>query len=440
MKFSPRPYQQVAIDRMVKRRCQLMALRMGTGKTAITLTAIQQFDHKRILVVAPKRVTELVWHAEALKWDHTLHLKIERVLGTATQRLKALAKPADVHVINRENLLWLIKHHGDKWPFDVVVFDENVGLKDRSSKTWKEFKKIRPLINRIYILTGTPAPNSLEELWPQVSLMDYGKRLGRSLTAFRDEYFVPDKRNGHIVYSYRLKPGAAERIYAKLDDIMLSAESDIELPERIDNVVPVVFDRTSYDQMAEEMVSGEIMATSAGVLAGKLGQMANGAVYDEDRNVHVIHTAKLDALQEIVDQGEPVLCFTAYQHDQLAILHRFPDAVIFDGEQSLKAWQAGKIRLMVMHPRSGGHGVDGLQVGGNVAVWYGLPFSLDLYEQANARLHRSGQKNQVVVHHLVSVGTIDQRIMRVLETKGDMQQALLDAVKELRDGADRVSK
>jgi SNF2 family DNA or RNA helicase len=435
MKFSPRPYQQTAIDRMVERRCQLLALRMGTGKTAVTLTAIQQFKYKQALVVAPKRVAELVWHAEALKWDHTTHLKIERVLGTPAQRIDALSRAADGYVINRENLLWLIKHYGDKWPFDVVIFDENVGLKDKNSKTWKEFKKIRPLVNRIYILTGTPAPNSLEELWPQVSLMDYGKRLGRSLTAYRDEYFTPDKRNGHIVYSYRLKPGAADRIYEKLGDIMLSVESDIELPDRIDNIVPVIFDMARYEEMVEEMISGEIIATSAGVLAGKLGQMANGAVYDEDRNVHVIHTAKLDALQEIVDQGEPVLCFTAYQHDQLAILHRFPDAVVFDGEPSLKAWQAGNIRLLIMHPRSGGHGVDGLQVGGNVACWYGLPFSLDLYEQANARLHRSGQKNQVVVHHLVSVGTIDQRIMRVLETKGNMQQALLDAVKELKNGA-----
>jgi len=434
MKFCPRPYQQVTTDRMVERRCQLVALRMGGGKTAAALTAIQQFEYTKVLVVAPKRVAELVWHTEALKWDHTSHLKIERVLGTKAQRLEALSKRADVYVINRENLLWLMAHHGATWPYDVVIFDENIGLKDRSSKTWKEFKKIRPLANRVYILTGTPSPNSLEELWPQISLMDYGKRLGRSLTQYRDEYFTPDKRNGHIVYSYRLKPGAADRIYEKLSDIMFSIDLDVDLPERIDNVVSVAFDMKRYEEMRDEMVSEGIMATSAGVLAGKLGQMANGAVYDEDRNVHVIHTAKLDALQEIVDQGEPVLCFTGYQHDQAQILQRFPGAVVFDGEPSLKAWQAGKIKLLLMHPKSGGHGVDGLQVGGSVAVWYSIPFSLDSYEQANARLHRSGQKNSVMVHHLVSVGTIDEYIMRVLERKGDVQQALLDAVKEILRG------
>jgi len=241
---------------------------------------------------------------------------------------------------------------------------------------------------------------------------------------------VPDKRNGHVVYSWALKPGAAQEIHEAVADIMLSVESDIVLPDRIDNVISVSFDMTEYEEMKEEMVVDDIVAVSAGVLAGKLAQMANGAVYNESRAVRHIHDAKLDALEEIVDQGEPVLCLTSFQHDQARILERFPEAVVFDGEPSLKAWQKGLVPLLLMHPASGGHGVDGLQVGGNVIVWFGLPFSLDLYEQANARLHRTGQKNGVVVHHLVALDTIDEQIMEVLATKGDMQQALLDAVKK----------
>ena len=435
MKFSARPAQAVTIQRMVDEAYQLIALRMGAGKTVATLTAIGQMGVKA-LVVAPKRVAELVWHAEAGKWDHLSSLTVSKVLGPIPARLEALTVDADVYVINRENFSWLVdlvKESKQPWPFACVVIDENRGFKDRASKAWQALKSVRGQIQKLFILTGTPDPNGdLLDLWAQISIMDNGKRLGTGITKYRDQWYVPDKRNGQIIYSWKLRRGARQEIQEAVKDVMVSVDSGVEMPERIDNVVQVTFDMGRYREMEATMVSGKVAAVNSAVLAGKLGQMANGAVYDDDRVVHLIHDAKLDALEEIVDQGEPVLCFTAYVHDMDRIKARFPQAVQFDGEDSLARWQAGKIKLMLMHPASGGHGVDGLQVGGNVAVWFGLPFSLDLYEQANARLHRSGQKNEVVVHHLVSAGTIDERIMSVLANKGNMQQALIDAVNESR--------
>lgn len=437
MQFLARPYQADAIGRMVDQPYHLLALRMGAGKTVAALTAIGELMHNRFevgrtLIVAPKRVAELVWHTEAAKWEHTKALRVVRVLGSERERIRALGQQADVHVINRENFAWLVERYGKAWPYQCVVIDENRGFKDRASKSWKALKKVRSQIDRLYILTGTPAPNSLLELWPQISILDRGQRLGTSLTKYRDKYFVPDQRNGMVVYSWRTRPGAVQEIYEAVSDVMLSVEGGVELPERIDNVVPIVFDMDRYNEMKQTFVSDAIVAVNAAVLAGKLAQMANGAVYDDVRGVHLIHDAKLEALAEIVDQGEPVLCFTTYQHDQDRIRARFPQAEVFDGEQSLARWMRGEIELMLMHPASGGHGVDGLQVGGHVACWFGLPFSLDLYEQSNARLHRSGQQQGVVVHHLIAMGTIDERILRVLQTKGSMQQALLDAVQELK--------
>lgn len=434
MHFSPRPYQQLAIDRMLGCSYQLIALQMGAGKTVSALSVIEElmynrFEVGRTLVVAPKRVAELVWHVEAAKWDHTRDLRVQRVLGSARDRAVALDTPADVFVINRENFPWLVEHFGEAWPFDCVIIDENRGFKERSSKSWRALKAIRSRIKRLYMLSGTPSPNSLMELWPQVSVLDGGVRLGRSLTSFRDRWFLPDKRNGQVVYSWRLKPGAEAEIYAAVADVMLSVEGDMSLPPRLDNVILVRFDLSEYRQLAKEMTFGEITAANAGVLAGKLAQMANGAVYDAMQGVHRVHDAKLDALAEIAEQGEPVLVFTSYRHDQQRILATFPDAVLFDGEGTLARWQRGEISMLLMHPASGGHGVDGLQVGGRVAVWFGLPFSLDLYAQANARLYRSGQRQSVVIHHLVAAETIDETIMSVLATKGDMQRALLDAVR-----------
>ena len=432
MKYLARSAQAVTTQRMLEEPYQLIALRMGAGKTVATLTAVEQMGMKT-LVVAPKRVAELVWHTEAGKWDHLSNLTLSKLLGPIAARLEALTVEADVYVINRENFAWLVglvKESKQPWPFDCVVIDENRGFKDRASKAWQALKSVRGQIQKLFILTGTPDPNGdLLDLWAQISIMDSGKRLGTGITKYRDRWYLPDKRNGQTIYSWKLKRGARQEIQESVMDVMVSVDGGVEMPERIDNVVQVTFDMVRYREMEATMVSGRVAAVNTAVLAGKLGQMANGAVYDDDRVVHPVHDAKLDALEEIVDQGEPVLCFTAYVHDMDRIKARFPEAVQFDGEASLARWQAGEIKLMLMHPASGGHGVDGLQVGGNVACWFGLPFSLDLYEQANARLHRSGQKKEVVVHHLVGAGTIDERIMSVLANKGNMQQALIDAVR-----------
>jgi SNF2 family DNA or RNA helicase len=378
----------------------------------------------------------MVWHREAAKWDHLAKLRVAKVLGTKDQRMRGLMQDADVYVINRENFVWLVKLVAESkqpWPFECVVIDENIGFKDRASKSWQALKSVRKAVERLYILTGTPDPNGdLLDLWPQISMLDGGKRLGTGITKYKDRWYLPDKRNGTTIYSWKLKPGARAEIQGLVRDVMVSIDSDTQLPPRIDNVVPVPFNRKRYDEMEATQISGPVVAVNPAVLAGKLAQMANGAVYDDQRVVHPIHEGKLDALAEIVEQGEPVLCFISYVHDWDRIKERFPQAVKFTGDDVLDYWQAGQIPLMVMHPASGGHGVDGLQVGGNVGVWYGLPFSLDLYEQANARIHRPGQENQVVIHHLVAINTIDERIMQVLETKGDMQQALIDAVKEVR--------
>jgi SNF2 family DNA or RNA helicase len=448
MQFLPRASQQLAIDRMLSNEYQLLALRMGAGKTSVALTVINEllfnrFEVSRVLVVAPLRVAQLVWAQEAAKWSHTRHLRVVKVLGDQVERIRALAAPGDVYVVNRENFIWLVKlmmASKGGWPFDCVIVDENKGFKDRNSESWKHLMRVRSSIDRLYLLTGTPAPNSLLELWPQVTMLDNGQRLGRRLTGYRERYFAPDKRNGNIVYTWRLKQGAEKLIYQAVEDVMLSVETGVELPERIDNVVEAVFDMKRYLEMEQTFVSGAVSAANTAVLAGKLRQMANGAVYDDQRYPHWIHDAKLDALEEIVDQGEQVLCFTEFQHDQLRIIDRFPQAVVFDGEKTMAAWQAGKIKLLLMHPQSGGHGVDGLQFGGNVVVWFALPWSLDAYEQATARIHRSGQDKNVIVHHIVAKNTIDEKIMRVLAMKGGAQQQLLDAVlvEAVRDLKERV--
>jgi SNF2 family DNA or RNA helicase len=439
MRFTARPIQQLAIDRMVDWPIQLIALRMGFGKTAAALTAIERLLTGRVvkkaLIVAPLRVAELVWAQEAAKWDHLAHLRVVKVLGDPKTRNAALESDADVYVINRENLVWLESVYQWHWPFDLVVIDENRGFRDRASKSWLALKNARRRIKRLYILSGTPTPNSLLELWPQIAILDLGQRLGTGITKFKDKYFLPDKRNGMVIYTWKPKPGAKEEIEALVADLVLTAVGDDGLQERIDNVIPVSIPMDRYAELERDLVTGDVMAVNAAVLAGKLAQMANGAVYDATGGVTWVHDAKLDALEEIVEEGEPVLVFTAYKHDQARIKRRFPQAQEFDGEASLERWKKGEIRLLMMHPASGGHGVDGLQFGGRTAVWFGLPFSLDLYEQANARLHRSGQTQGVIIHHLVAVGTIDERVMQVLKDKGDMQAALLDAVRSIREAA-----
>jgi len=440
MNFSPRPYQQQAIQRVLSNPYQLLALRMGAGKTAVMLTAIEEltynrFDISKTLVVAPKRVAELVWHTEAKKWHQTKDLVLTRILGNRAEREKALTQPGDIFVINRENFPWLVEHFAAAWPFDCVVIDENRGFKNRSSESWQALKRIRHCVSRLYLLTGTPTPNSLLELWPQISILDHGHRLGPGITKFREKYFLPDKRSGQVVYSWKPRPGAQEEIYRLVADVMLHIDSGLTLTGRLDNTIEVEFDLDRYEELKRELVSGQVTAANPAVLAGKLGQMANGAVYDNSGQIEEIHTAKLAALEEILEQGEPILCFTAYRHDQVRILKRFSSyrIEVFNGQESLDRWQSGEIDLMLMHPSAGGHGVDGLQLGGHVIVWFGLPFSLDLYEQANARLHRSGQLRDVTVHHIVARGTIDKHILEVLASKGDMQKALLEAIRDFKE-------
>jgi len=440
--FQPRPYQQQAIQRLLDHPAHMLALPLGAGKSVIVLTAVREmlfdsFDVSRVLVIAPKRVAELVWHTECGKWTHTEHLRVERVIGTREQRMAALAKPADIHIVNRENFPWLVElveQSGEPWPWDCVVLDELVGFRDRGSKAWKSLKRVRGQIKRLYQLCGTPAPNGLLDLWAPVAMLDQGQRLGRSLTAFKDRWFVPDRRNGMVVYTWKPRAGAEQEIHEAISDIVMSVDAQVHLPPRIDNIVPVSIDMARYRELERNAVSGAVTAPSAAVLAQKFLQLANGAVYNDDGQVEHVHDAKLDALQEIVDDGRQVLCLVSFVHDQTRILARFPQARVFDGEQSLRAWKAGKVPLLVMHPASGGHGVDGLQDGGSTVVWFGLPWSLELYLQANGRLHRSGQKQSVIVHHLVAQGTIDERVMAVLAAKGNVQQALLDAVKGLQQG------
>ena len=410
----------------------------------ITLSAIvelmyDRFDVARVLVIAPKLVAETVWAEEAAKWDHTRHLRVSKVLGSAQERVAAFRRPADIYVINRENVPWLVERVGAKWPFDMVVVDELSSFKSPKTKRFRALRRVRPMIKRIVGLTGTPAPNGLIDLWSQIYLLDQGERLGKTLTGYRDRFFKPGRRNGHIVYEWIPKPGAEERIYELLSDlcVSMSAEDWLELPERVDVEVPVVLDAEAmmkYKQLEKDLLlplEGDVVtADTAGVLTNKLLQLANGAVYDTARGVHEIHDAKLDALEELIEQaqGKPLLVFYAYQHDLERIKRRFPWAATMDEPGVIERWNRGEVPLLLAHPASAGHGLN-LQEGGNHIVWFGLTWSLELYEQANARLHRQGQTERVIVHHLVAKGTVDENVMGALARKEATQDALLEAVK-----------
>lgn len=410
----------------------------------ITLSAIvelmhDRFDVARVLVIAPKLVAETVWAEEAAKWDHTRHLRISKVLGSAQERAAALRRPADIYVINRENVPWLVERVGARWPFDMVVIDELSSFKSPKTKRFRALRRVRPMIKRIVGLTGTPAPNGLIDLWSQIYLLDQGERLGKTLTGYRDRFFKPGRRNGHIVYEWIPKPGAEERIHELLSDLCVSmrAEDWLELPERVDVEVPVVLDAEAmmkYKQLEKDLLlplEGDVVtADTAGVLTNKLLQFANGAVYDTTRGVHEIHDVKLDALEELIEQaqGKPLLVFYAYQHDLERIKRRFPWAATMDEPGVIERWNRGEVPLLLAHPASAGHGLN-LQEGGNHIVWFGLTWSLELYEQANARLHRQGQTERVIVHHLVAKGTVDEDVMARLRSKAATQADLVEALK-----------
>lgn len=442
MKYKPHNYQQFATDFILNQSICCLMLDMGLGKTVITLTALWQlaldsFDVSRVLVIAPKRVAEDTWPKELAKWEHLSGLTSSLVLGSAAERKAALQRKAFLYIINRENVAWLVKNH--YWDFDMVVIDELSSFKSNKAERFKAMKKVRPMVTRIVGLTGTPAPNTLLDLWPQMYLMDMGQRLGRFIGGFRERFFLPDKRNREIVYSYKPREGAEDAIYALISDICISmkAADYLDMPERIDNRIEVSMspkERKLYDDFQKDMVLSigdeELDAINAAALSNKLLQMANGAVYGEDKKVIPIHDRKLDALEDLVEaaNGKPLLVAYWYKHDLQRIKARFKNARCIDTAKDIDDWNAGKIPLALIHPASAGHGLN-LQDGGCTIVWFGLTWSLELYQQLNARLWRQGQKHTVVIHHIVTKGTHDEDVMRALENKDTRQSALIEAVR-----------
>lgn len=451
MIYKPHEYQKIAEEKIIELPAVGLFLDMGLGKTVITLSAInrlmyEMFTVSRVLVIAPKRVAEDTWSRESQKWDHLKHLKLSRVLGTKEQRIRALESDADIYIINRENVKWLVEQCQAKrrWPFDMVVIDELSSFKSSKSQRFRALKKITPLIRRIVGLTGTPTPNGLLDLWPQMYLLDRGERLGKTISGYQDRYFLPGRRNGYTVFNWELKEGADRAIQEKIKDICISmsAEDYLTLPERMNNIIPVNLSdqelklyRTMEKDQILTLEDSDIVALSAGTVTGKLLQMANGAVYDQDGGYKAIHDRKLEALEEIIDTtDEPILVFYNFQHDYERLkdrLRKFSPRTL-EGPDDIRSWNEGDIRILLAHPASVGHGLN-IQEGGHIIIWFGLTWSLELYQQANARLYRQGQQKNVIIHHLVAAGTMDEQVMKALERKDTSQRALLEAVKSRRE-------
>ncbi|RKO63244.1 DEAD/DEAH box helicase [Caldibacillus debilis] len=448
MKFVPHAYQRYCINRIITTPALGLLLDMGLGKTVITLTAINDLKYNRfavskVLVIAPKKVAESTWAREARKWDHLHLLRISTVLGSAAKRIRALNTPADVYVINRENVPWLVDYYRNAWPFDMVVIDEFSSFKNHQAKRFKALAAIRPHIKRIVGLTGTPAPNGLMDLWAQIYLLDGGERLGKRITGFRERYFEPDRRDRERVFTYAPKHGAEEAIQRRISDICISmkAEDYLELPDVISNTVPVHLDakaQKAYSKLEAEMLlevdESTIDAGSAAVLTNKLLQLCNGAVYDGDRNIVEIHNSKIEAFMELIEglNGKPALVFYSFQHDRDRLLKALIKTGLRVRElktpQDETDWNNHKIDILLAHPASTAYGLN-LQEGGNHVIWFGLTWSRELYEQANKRLHRQGQTEKVIIHHLVVEGSVDEDVMAALERKGETQSALMEALK-----------
>ena len=421
----------------------------SADKTVITLTAInrlmyEEFEVSRVLVIAPKRVAEDTWTREHAKWDHLQHLKVSRILGTASQRMNALKADKDVYVIGRDNVVWLIEALAPNWPFDMVVIDELSSFKNPQAKRFRALRKVMPRVSRVVGLTGTPSPNGLMDLWAELYLLDRGERLERTLGAYREKYFKPGARSGYVVFKWLPVKGAEKQIRDRISDICvsMSAADYLTLPERIDNVIPVSLSKkelAAYRKMEEEQLlelgdDDMIVALNAAAVMTKLLQIANGSVYTASGAVERIHDAKLEALEEIVDTTDsPVLVFYSFRHDLGAILGAIEGARTLEGPQDIADWNDGKIRVLLAHPASVGYGLN-LQDGGHTIVWYGLTWSLELYQQANARLYRQGQEKPVIIHHLITEGTVDEQVMRALQAKDTSQAALLAALKERKNG------
>ena len=445
MKFAPHDYQAYAVEYIEEHPAAAVLLDMGLGKTVITLTAIvnllfDSFQAHRILVIAPLRVARDTWPTEIQKWDHLRGLTWSVIIGTQQERMAALRKQADIYLINRENVQWLIEKSGMPFDFDMVVVDELSSFKSWQAKRFKSLMKVRPMVRRIVGLTGTPSSNGLMDLWAEFRILDLGKRLGRFITHYRDAFFLPDKRNQQQIFTYKPRPGAEEEIYRRIGDMTISmrATDHLKMPERIENRVVVRMDdqeRDIYDRMKADLIvqiqGQEIDAVNAAALSGKLCQMANGASYAEDHTVVQIHERKLDALEDLIEgaNGKPLLVAYWFKHDLARIQKRFPEAREIRTSKDIQDWNAGNIPVALIHPASAGHGLN-LQAGGNTLVWFGLTWSLELYQQTNARLWRQGQTaGTVIIHHIVTEDTIDERIMDALERKDKTQSALIDAVK-----------
>lgn len=445
MSFTPYPHQEAGIDWLTERPASCLLWGMGTGKTVTTLTALDKllYDYMEdgpVLVIAPKRVAENTWSKECEKWEHLHHLRVSKVMGTEKQRVEALNAEADLYVINRENVVWLVDFLHPNWPFPIVVIDELSSFKSVQAKRWKALKRVRGRIKRIIGLTGTPRPNGLADLYPEVYLLDRGERLGRTLTAFRQRYLIPEKFQGNVVYSYREREGAAAEIYDKLSDICMSIRKEdvLHLPgqlyEDVELLPPSALLK-KYKQFEREKVlecldgNGDIMAGTEAALTNKLLQFANGAIYDMDGNVHELHDIKLDALEELIEAagGESCLVLYAYKHDADRIRQRITCRAL-DKPEDIDAWNRGEIPVALAHPASVGHGLN-LQDGGHIIIWFGLTWSLELYQQANERLNRPGQQHVCRVYHLVLKGTHDERVLKALQNKDKGQAAAIEALK-----------
>lgn len=449
MQYKPHNYQQLATAFIEEHPVAALLLGMGLGKTVIALTAIQHllfdsFEAHRVLVIAPLRVARNTWPAEQAKWSHLRQLRLAVAVGTERQRRGALNSGADITVMNRENVDWLITRSGIKWQWDMVIIDELSSFKNHRAKRFTALMKIRPQVKRIVGLTGTPASNGLMDLWAQFRLLDLGERLGRYISRYRDKWFVPDKRSGMQVFTYKPKPGAEEQIYQAISDITLSMRTSdyLTLPPLTVTTTEVTMngrERKVYDRLAAEMVVelGEevIDAANAAVLAGKLTQLASGAIYTEAGDSIVVHGRKLDALEDLIEaaNGNPVLVAYWWQHDLARIRERFPQARQLKTSADIEAWNGGEISLGLIHPASAGHGLN-LQQGGSILIWYSLTWSLELYQQTNARLYRQGQTKPVTITHIATKDSIDQQILRALESKNMTQSALIDAVAQTLKG------
>lgn len=460
MEFKPHDYQKHCIDKIITTKKLGLFLDMGLGKTVTTLTAVKElkynrFEVRKVLVIAPKKVAEGTWSREASKWDHTKMLRVSPVLGSQAKRIKALNTPADIYIINRENVCWLVDYYKNDWPFDMVVVDESSSFKSHKAKRFKSLSSVSGHIERMVLLTGTPSPNSLADLWSQVYLLDGGQRLEKRYTHFREKYFDPGQRNGYVVFNYNAKPGSENAILSRISDICISMKASdyLQLPDVVDHEVPVVLDSKAakaYYELEKQMVlqlpedDEEISVASAAALSNKLLQLANGAVYDDDHNYYEVHNCKIDAFLELIEslQGKPALVFYNFQHDKARILKALEKSKLRVRELKTAAdedaWNNHEVDILLAHPASSAYGLN-LQEGGNHVIWFGLTWNYEQYTQANARLHRQGQTEKVIIHHLICSGTRDEDVMQALKHKEDVQewvmQSLKARIKKIREEA-----